>query len=203
VLTGSGATTVTGTYPNFTISSTDTNTNTTYTAGSGLTLSGTQFINAAPDRTVSITGGGATTVTGTYPNFTITSTDTNTNTTYTAGNGLTLSGTQFTMSGSYTGTLTCSGDVVAFSDIAVKEDINPIVGALEKISQLGGYTFKRKDDDSRKYTGVIAQEVKKVLPEAVHGDKDGELAVAYGNLTGLLIEAVKELSAKVKELESK
>jgi len=81
-LTGSGATSVTGTYPNFTISSTDTNTdtNTTYTAGDGLSLSGTTFSNSAPDKTVSLTGSGSTSVTGTYPNFTISSTDTNTNT---------------------------------------------------------------------------------------------------------------------------
>jgi len=83
-LTGSGATTITGTYPNFTIASTDTDTdtNTTYTAGTGLTLVGTEFQNTSPDQTVSLTGTGATTVTGTYPNFTIDSTDTNTPTGY-------------------------------------------------------------------------------------------------------------------------
>ena len=53
---------------------------TTYTAGSGLSLVGTEFSNSAPDQTVSLTGAGATTVSGTYPNFTITSTDTNTTT---------------------------------------------------------------------------------------------------------------------------
>jgi hypothetical protein len=68
----------------------DTNTNTTYSAGTGITLTGTTFSNAAPDQTVSLTGGGSTTISGTYPNFTISSTDTNT--TYglagTATNGL-------------------------------------------------------------------------------------------------------------------
>ena len=75
-LTGSGATSVSGTYPNFTISSTDTNTdtNTEYTAGSGITLTGTVFSNSAPDQTVTLTGSGNTTVSGTYPNFTISST---------------------------------------------------------------------------------------------------------------------------------
>gem|GEM_PF-3197949 len=81
-ITGSGATTVTGTYPNFSISSTDNNT--TYTAGSGLSLTGTTFANTAPDQAVSITGSGATTVTGTYPNFTVSSTDNNTITTASA-----------------------------------------------------------------------------------------------------------------------
>jgi len=56
----------------------DTDTNTTYTAGTGLSLTGTQFANTAPDQTVSLTGAGAATITGTYPNFTITTTDTNT-----------------------------------------------------------------------------------------------------------------------------
>ena len=65
----------------------DTNTDTTYTAGSGLSLSGTEFSNSAPDQTVSLTGSGATSVSGTYPNFTISSTDTDTNTTYSVGDG--------------------------------------------------------------------------------------------------------------------
>lgn len=64
-----------------------------YTAGSGLTLTGTEFSNAAPDQTVTLTQGGATTITGTYPNFTITSTDT----TYSAGNGIGLAGTTFSV----------------------------------------------------------------------------------------------------------
>jgi hypothetical protein len=67
--------------------------NTTYTAGSGLSLTGTTFANTAPDQVVTLTGAGATTVTGTYPNFTVTSTDNNT--TYSAGTGITLTGTTF------------------------------------------------------------------------------------------------------------
>ena len=86
---GRGATTVSYDAVNniVNIESTDTNTdtNTTYSAGTGLTLSGTTFSNSAPDQTVTLTGKGATTVTGTYPNFTITSTDTNT--TYSVGDG--------------------------------------------------------------------------------------------------------------------
>jgi hypothetical protein len=98
-LTGAGATSISGTYPNFTITSTDTNTDTdtTYTAGSGLSLTGTEFANTAPDQTVALTGAGATSISGTYPNFTITSTDNNTDTTYTAGTGLTLTGTEFSI----------------------------------------------------------------------------------------------------------
>ena len=64
-----------------------------YSAGSGLTLTGTVFSNAAPDQTVTLTQGGATTITGTYPNFTISSV----NTTYTAGGGIGLAGTTFSV----------------------------------------------------------------------------------------------------------
>jgi hypothetical protein len=69
-LTGAGTTTISGTYPSFTI----TGAGTTYTAGSGLSLTGTEFANTAPDQTVALTGAGTTTISGTYPNFTITST---------------------------------------------------------------------------------------------------------------------------------
>ena len=69
-----------------------TDTDTTYTAGSGLTLTGTVFSNPDPDQTVSLLGTGATVVTGTYPNFTINSTDNNTDTTYTAGANVSISG---------------------------------------------------------------------------------------------------------------
>ena len=69
--------------------------NTTYSAGSGLSLTGTTFANTAPDQTVSLTGSGATSISGTYPSFTISSTDTNT--TYSAGSGLSLSGTTFSL----------------------------------------------------------------------------------------------------------
>ena len=75
----------------YVINSTDTNT--TYLAGTSMSLVGTTFNNTAPDQTVTLTQGGATTITGTYPNFTISSTDTNT--TYSAGIGLSLTGTTF------------------------------------------------------------------------------------------------------------
>jgi hypothetical protein len=73
VITGSGAATITGTYPNFNVNATDTDT--TYTAGSGLELNGTVFSNTAPDQTVVITGSGGATITGTYPSFNIDTTD--------------------------------------------------------------------------------------------------------------------------------
>ena len=127
---------------------------------------------------------------------------TDTNTTYSAGNGLTLSGTSFTMSGSYTGSFTATGDITAYSDDSLKTNVQVIDGALGRVEAIRGVTFERIEDGSVS-TGVIAQELKAVLPEAVHTDAEGIHSVAYGNITGLLIEAVKELSAQVAELKAK
>ena len=98
--------------------------------------------------------------------------------------------------------LVSSGNVTAYSDIKLKEDIEVIPDALDKLNALHGYTYKRKDikDDSR-HTGVIAQEVQKVLPEVVTEDEDGTLSVAYGNMVGLMIEAIKELKEEVDRLK--
>ena len=123
-------------------------------------------------------------------------------TTYTAGNGLSLSGTSFAMSGSYTGSFTATGDITAYSDDTLKTNVQVIDGALGKVEAIRGVTFDRISDGSTS-TGVIAQELKAVLPEAVHTDAEGVHSVAYGNITGLLIEAVKELSAQVEELKAK
>jgi len=115
---------------------------------------------------------------------------------------MSLSGTQFLMSGSYTGSFTATGDITAYSDDSLKTNVQVIDGALGKVEAIRGVTFERIEDGSVS-TGVIAQELKAVLPEAVHTDAEGIHSVAYGNITGLLIEAVKELSAQVAELKAK
>jgi hypothetical protein len=119
---------------------------------------------------------------------------------YTAGNGLTLTGTSFAMSGDYTGTFMATGDVVAFSDMTLKENVNPITDALDKVSGLTGITFNRIGEE-RVSTGLSAQDVKAVLPEAVHTNEEGLHAVAYGNIVGLLVEAIKELKDEVAQLK--
>ena len=99
------------------------------------------------------------------------------------------------------GNFTATGNVVAASDIRLKTDLTKIEGALGKVCAINGYTYTRKDTGARQ-TGVVAQEVQKVLPEAVM--ENGEnLAVAYGNMVGLLIEAIKELKAEVDQLKGK
>ena len=104
------------------------------------------------------------------------------------------------------------GDVIAFSttiasDKNLKENIEVIPNALEKVEAIRGVTFDWKRDLTPS-AGVIAQEVEAVLPEAVKevtNLKDGgsHLAVNYHALTSILIESIKELSARVKELEAK
>ena len=99
------------------------------------------------------------------------------------------------------GNFTARGNVTAYSDIRLKTDIQVIPDALAKVCALRGVTYERLDSGERQ-TGVIAQEVEAVLPEAVQ-DTGDYLSVAYGNLVGLLIEAIKELKAEVEELKLK
>ena len=117
-----------------------------------------------------------------------------------AGNGLSQDASGLSMSGSYTGTFTATGDVVALSDITLKENVNPITDALEKVTGLNGITFNRIGEE-RVSTGLSAQDVKAVLPEAVHTNEEGVHAVAYGNIVGLLVEAIKELKDEVAQLK--
>ena len=102
-------------------------------------------------------------------------------------------------------TVKATGDITAFSsvsDIRLKENIKPIGNALDKVSKLGGYTFNYKNNPNIPMTGVMAQELLEVLPEAVYKTIDGNTgeeiyAVRHGNVIGLLIEAIKELNEKV------
>jgi hypothetical protein len=92
------------------------------------------------------------------------------------------------------GDMYATGNIIAYSDKRAKSDIQKIENALDKIEQLNGYTFTMND---KRYTGVIAQEVLPVLPEAVTGSEETNYAVAYGNMMGLIIEAIKELKQKL------
>jgi hypothetical protein len=103
------------------------------------------------------------------------------------------------------GNLTMAGNVTAYSDIRIKTDILVIENALEKVSKIRGVTFIRTDEGSSdaRQSGVIAQEVELVLPEVVSEDASGIKNVAYGNMAGLFIEAIKELKAEIEELKSR
>ena len=101
------------------------------------------------------------------------------------------------------GNLTASGNVTAYSDIKLKDDIQVIDNAIDKVKQIRGVTFTRNDmHDDKRQTGVIAQEVEQVLPEVVtESDYDGIKSVAYGNMVGLLIEAIKEQQKQIEALQ--
>jgi hypothetical protein len=104
--------------------------------------------------------------------------------------------TAITLTHTDTGDLTAAGNVTAYSDERLKSNIRTIDNALDKVTAMRGVYF---DKDGKASTGVIAQEVEKVLPEVV---MDGEYkSVAYGNIVGVLIEAIKELKAEIEELK--
>ena len=99
------------------------------------------------------------------------------------------------------GKATFNDDVVAFSDERLKSNIETIPNALDKVLQMRGVNF---DKNGHKSMGVIAQEVQKIIPEVVSTEnKDGEeyLGVAYPNMVGVLIEAIKDLQKQVDELK--
>ena len=99
-----------------------------------------------------------------------------------------------------TGNITASGYVDSASDIKLKTNIKTIDNALDKVLQIRGAEYDRIDKDNQHEIGVIAQEVEKIIPEVVHGDETK--TVSYGNLVGLLIEAVKDLKKEIDELKS-
>jgi hypothetical protein len=96
-----------------------------------------------------------------------------------------------------------TGDVTAFSDIRLKTNIEVIPDALNKVCSLRGVTYNRLDTKERQ-TGLIAQELYEVLPEAVHigADEEQTMSVAYGNVIGLLVESIKELRAEIEALKA-
>ena len=95
--------------------------------------------------------------------------------------------------------ITAGGNITAFSDERLKTEIKTIEDALNKVKQMRGVNFIK---DEKYNTGVIAQEIQKIMPEVVD-DSHEYLSVAYGNLVGVLIEAIKELADKVDRLEKK
>jgi len=175
-------------------------------------------------------------------------TPTDTNTTYSAGAGLDLSTTTFSVESDLRsdvqyigqdtndyyhvnttshdwyldgvldmrlendGDLHADGDVIAYStttasDRKLKDNITTVEDALDKVKQLNGVEFTWKKD-GKKSAGVIAQDVEKVLPQAVKivkdlNSNDEYKTVKYDALISILVESIKELSARVEELESK
>lgn len=100
------------------------------------------------------------------------------------------------------GAATFNNNVTAYSDERLKSNIETIDGGLAKVLSMRGVTYTRDDMDN---VGVIAQEVEKVIPQIVKtaDDEMGTKSVDYSRITAVLIEAVKELTARVEELENR
>lgn len=187
-------------------------------AGTGISVSGsTGAVTFTNTGVTSVTAGsgisvsastGGVTITNTSSGATITD-DTSTNATRyilfddaTSGtlSSVNTSSTKLTYNPS---TGTASATVFsATSDERLKDEITIITDALAKIKQLRGINYKWKDSGLAG-TGLSAQDVQQVVPEAVVVAPNGDLSVAYGNLLGLLVEGMKDLAAQVEELKLK
>jgi hypothetical protein len=99
------------------------------------------------------------------------------------------------------GDLTVTGDITSVSDVRVKENVATIDSALNKVSNLRGVYYNKIGETERKL-GVIAQEVEAIIPEVVNSDSEGMKSVAYANMVGLLIEAIKELKAEIDMMKN-
>ena len=110
------------------------------------------------------------------------------------------------------GAITATGDITAFSDARLKRNVETITDATEKVNRLRGVSFEHISTGEESI-GLIAQEVREILPELVKENVNVEggenedmgpiLSIAYGNMVGLLVECIKELTARIKVLEQK
>jgi len=102
------------------------------------------------------------------------------------------------------GDIYATGNITAYSDARIKENVVTIDSALEKVESMRGVYYNKIDDpDKTKEVGFIAQEVNEVIPEAVtYAEDTDQYGVKYANITALLVESVKELSQQVKDLQA-
>jgi hypothetical protein len=100
------------------------------------------------------------------------------------------------------GNATFRNNVTAYSDVRLKTNIETIPNALDTVLKMRGVFYDRIDT-GEKGVGVIAQEMKEVLPQVVmEASTDEEfMSVSYGNIVGVLIEAIKELKAEIEVLK--
>jgi hypothetical protein len=110
--------------------------------------------------------------------------------------------TALTLDMSEAGAATFNNNVTAYSDERLKENIVTVPDALAKVTAMRGVHYNRIDT-GRSHTGVVAQEIQKIAPELVltADDEIGTLSVDYGNITGYLIEAIKELKLEIETLK--
>jgi hypothetical protein len=115
--------------------------------------------------------------------------------------GINLNNPQYALHVS--GAIFATDNVTAFSDRRVKENITPIENALNLVQQLEGVRYTRKDTDNEKQqVGFIAQDVLEILPEVVEGTDEHGYGISYGNITALLVEAIKAQQQQIDELKN-
>lgn len=169
----------------------------------GLSFSGgtlTASVSGAANQSVSLDGRYLTSVPSSLSATTLSLSGTTNSTSKTTGTLIVSGGVGIAK------TLNVGEDVVAFasSDERLKDNIKPIENALEKVSKIRGVEFDWNDKQETYTghdTGVIAQEVKEVLPEVVTEREDGMLAVRYEKMIGLLVESIKDLSTELSDLK--
>jgi hypothetical protein len=95
-----------------------------------------------------------------------------------------------------------SGTLTEASSVTLKENINPILNALDLITNLTGVTYDRKDGSAINRAGLIAEEVEQVLPNIIQKDKEGNPSgIQYTNLIAYLVESIKELKTEIDSLK--
>ena len=111
--------------------------------------------------------------------------------------------TALTIDMSAAGAATFNNDVTAFSDARLKDNVETIPNALDKVCAMRGVNYTRNDNNDQPGTGVIAQEMQEVFPVVVKQNDDElqTLSVNYGSMVGVLIEAIKELKQEIEELK--
>jgi len=120
-------------------------------------------------------------------------------------NGLNVGSGQLQVTGgnvTTSGNITATGNVTAYSDERLKDNIETLDDALMIVNQMRGVKYTSKET-GRPNIGLIAQEVMSVLPSVVHHDDKGMLHIAYGNIVGLLVNAIQELIDEVANLEER
>lgn len=170
-------------------------------ARAAISVSGTGGSYNSATGVITLSGGAVTSVAGKTGAVTLATSDVSGLDSALSGKFSTTGGT---ISGnvSVTGTVTATGDITAFSDSRTKINIETITEALYKVKAMRGVSYISKFNMEERI-GVVAQEVERVVPEVVHTHSNGLKSVAYQNLVGLLIEAIKALELRVAELESR
>ena len=123
----------------------------------------------------------------------------NQNNTFTLSGGLVVTGNINGVAGGFSSSVTAT-DFTISSDARLKEDISPIRNALDIVDRLDGVNFTYTASQ-KPSVGFLAQEVEEVLPELVATDTEGFKSVSYGQMSAVLVEAIKELRAEVKLLK--